>query len=140
MARIWRVAARPPSGQLVAADKVQAFAVVFPCSGNVDRQRRRQTMGVGVLAVFVGVQALALLAARGGGARRLRSALATVALDGADEAAVIERLGTPVALARDLDDIRIDWAERGPQGGWHVALLFADGRCLGISHQNFQPV
>jgi hypothetical protein len=97
-------------------------------------------MALGVIAAFAGVQLLAVAAAHGGGARRLRSALATVALDGADEAAVIDRLGAPTTLARDHDEIRIDWAERGPDGGWHVALLFADGRCLGISHQNFQQI
>jgi hypothetical protein len=97
-------------------------------------------MTIAIVAAFAGVQALAVLVARGGGARGLRTALATVMLDGGNEADVIDQLGPPLGLARDLDDIRIDWVERGPGGGWHIALLFADGRCLGISHQNFQPV
>ncbi len=106
-------------------------------------------MGLSLLG-FMLVQALALLIARGGGARRLRVALAALGdVAGASEAQLFGRLGAPARLriATDADDVFdtlpdlvADWVEPGSRGGWHVALTFAGERCLGVSACNFQPI
>ena len=106
-------------------------------------------MGATLLG-FALVQVIAFAVARGGGVWRLRGAFAALGdVAGASEAVCFGRLGAPHWLrhAQDADDVFdeipeviADWAERGPHGGWHVALAFVGDRCLGVAACNFQPV
>jgi hypothetical protein len=116
---------------------------------NKGRAREDGIMGLSLLG-FALVQALALLVAHRGGARRLRDTLAAAGdVAGASEAQLFGLLGAPARLrvateADDVFDARpesvADWIEPGPRGSWHVALAFVGERCLGVSACNFQPV
>lgn len=99
------------------------------------------------LLAFAIVQVAAWQCARGGGAWRLRAALARLGRpDGRSDTQLYATLGAPLLLRRaDGDDdpgadIIGEWLETGRDGGWHVALAFAGARCIGVSARNFVPV
>jgi hypothetical protein len=96
------------------------------------------------LSLLIAILFIALLTswfAKRGGVWRLRLAVEAVDTPGTTEALIIDRLGPPRSMVLSEEGaIRFDWCENGKSGGYHVAMLFHEGRLLGVSHENYQEV